>query len=459
MKRIILLIIAGMLSLSLNVYAEEPSSWAEEAIEELKNFEVVDESIFSSYQDYITRLEFASLMVHFYELYKGEIKVDASIVFLDTNDIMAVKAATVGISSGVGDGKFDPSASITREQMAVLLVNTLELCQIELGEGGHSYVDEAAISSWAKKGVSICSGEGLLSGMGENKFSPKGTATKEMAYVVFDKMINAVPMAKRLAIRKLIESEKYPLNEIIRYYNACDEVILEVNRLSETYDYDKDGISDYYEIYRNFTDPVLADTDGDGLLDGDWLERTEYTYVIKLQVRLLAPYDLDFIESHIEQDMKLLEETKDYADIELIIYPYHKLDQTLVANKNYKEDNEEIMNGIQPGLTNDWDEKYRDDLIALLKENSIDPDTMSDQDLIFSILYFFEMEDYKGDEGYISEFSDITETGYHMYDWYTSFVDGKAVINPLILDKRPKVTQEIEATLDITTKDFEAYTG
>lgn len=42
------------------------------------------------------------------------------------------------------------------------------------------------------------------------------------------------------------------------------------------FDSDKDGLSDYYEIYKSGTNPLIADTDGNGILDGD--EKFEQTY-------------------------------------------------------------------------------------------------------------------------------------------------------------------------------------
>ncbi len=449
--------VMSIFSFSMICFSEEPSGWSEESITELLSYDWLHGSVFSDYSTNINRLEFSYLMVSFYELYFGEIEIDHSIYFSDTSDPVALKAASVDISSGVGNNRFDPDASITREQMAVLLINTLKQCNLELKEEAHLYSDDGEISSWAKEASSICKVESLMNGTGNNMFSPKGNASREMAYVVLNKMINNMPMAKRLIIRQQIMSDKYALSTLLEQHDYSEEVFLEINKVSETYDYDGDGLTDYYEIYRNFSDPSNKDSDHDGILDGDWHERTEYTYTIKAEIRLIEPYDLDFIESHIEQDMRLIEKTEDYADIELIIYPFHKMSETVIGNSHYKLDNASLMSEITPGLTNDWDEKYQEDLLRLLKGNGIDPEKMTDQELVFSIIYFFEMEDYNGLEGYVSEFSDITDTSYHMYDWYTSYVNGKAVISPLIIENRPEVLKEINDTLTKTVADFTLF--
>ena len=54
-------------------------------------------------------------------------------------------------------------------------------------------------------------------------------------------------------------------------------------------DRDKDGLSDFAEIHKYRTDPKKADTDGDGVPDGDWLERREYQYTIRTVLQVMRP--------------------------------------------------------------------------------------------------------------------------------------------------------------------------
>jgi len=42
-------------------------------------------------------------------------------------------------------------------------------------------------------------------------------------------------------------------------------------------DSDGDGLSDFDEVHKHRTDPREADSDGDEVPDGDWLERREHT--------------------------------------------------------------------------------------------------------------------------------------------------------------------------------------
>lgn len=79
----------------------------------------------------------------------------------------------------------------------------------------------------------------------------------------------------RKEIGQLLSRKEISLSQLFERYGKTDPVILEINKVSSGYDYDNDGLLDYYEVYRNFTDPDKPDTDGDGILDGDWEERAD----------------------------------------------------------------------------------------------------------------------------------------------------------------------------------------
>ena len=54
-------------------------------------------------------------------------------------------------------------------------------------------------------------------------------------------------------------------------------------------DRDGDGLSDFHEVHKYRTDPASADSDGDGVPDGDWFERREFTYVVRSVVQVMRP--------------------------------------------------------------------------------------------------------------------------------------------------------------------------
>ena len=97
-------------------------------------------------------------------------------------------AYTSGVVGGVGDGKFDPDAKITREQMCVMIVNASEkYLKVTLPEtvAPVTFTDDAKISSWAKVAVAKCQKAGLVSGVGNGAFSPEATATRAEGATLF----------------------------------------------------------------------------------------------------------------------------------------------------------------------------------------------------------------------------------------------------------------------------------
>lgn len=173
---------------STSVYAatDEPSGWATEGIEQLKDTGIFREEAFKNFKEDITRQEFIYLAVRIYETYaKKEIEIDPKIKFSDTDDIYALKGATVGITTGVGGGKFAPNAKLTREQLAVLMINTLDLFDIHMIENkDYKFVDENDFSSWAKDKIYLAKANNIIGGVGNDTFSSQGNATIEMALII-----------------------------------------------------------------------------------------------------------------------------------------------------------------------------------------------------------------------------------------------------------------------------------
>ena len=86
-------------------------------------------------------------------------------------------AAEKGYVSGVGDGKFAPDASVTREQMALILyryAGSPDASGMVLRE----FADGDSVSAYAVDAIRWAVHEGLISGMENNTLAPQGTATR-----------------------------------------------------------------------------------------------------------------------------------------------------------------------------------------------------------------------------------------------------------------------------------------
>lgn len=192
-KFFITLLVASLLFSSMTTtfaQTDEPSTWATDAISEMKGYKEFRSEAFKEYKEGISRLDFIYLAVRTYELIDGkEIVVDPSISFDDTNDVYALKGATVGITSGVGNGKFG-TGGLDREQLATFMVRIYQLLELDLNEAStEKFDDDEAISSWAKNSIYLARDNNILSGVGSNKVEPRGLASIEMAIVISNRIL------------------------------------------------------------------------------------------------------------------------------------------------------------------------------------------------------------------------------------------------------------------------------
>lgn len=133
----------------------------------------------------ITREEFAELGVVLYEKVTGKAAESTSPnPFNDTNNGQILKAFRLGITSGMGKGKFEPRMLITREQCAVMLVSTLKAitptASFEV-TGVKDFPDQKYISSWALAQVKYMAKNGIIVGNAAGEFMPKGITSKQLA--------------------------------------------------------------------------------------------------------------------------------------------------------------------------------------------------------------------------------------------------------------------------------------
>jgi beta-lactamase regulating signal transducer with metallopeptidase domain/peroxiredoxin/protocatechuate 3,4-dioxygenase beta subunit len=146
-------------------------------------------------------------------------------------------------------------------------------------------------------------------------------------------------------------------------------------------DADGDGLSDFQEAHKYLTDPTTRDSDGDGTPDGDWTERREYTYSVRSVFRFLPPLDEAALNDAF-QDARVLRQTSDYVEIEVIHYPLATVDESIDENRSWRQDYAHLTEYLAPGATTNWDEPMRRALLAELKADGIDVDTLSDKQTV-----------------------------------------------------------------------------
>lgn len=172
------------------------SEWAQAEVSEATQSGLVPSDLRSAYTSAITREEFCRLMVALVEANSG--KDIASYVasqgktmsapFTDTSAQEVNAAYTLGIVNGTSATTFNPKGTITRQEAAAMLERTAKVLGISSNGTGMSFSDNAA--DWAKSSVSFVSGctdpvsgSSVMGGVGNGRFDPYGTYTREQAIV------------------------------------------------------------------------------------------------------------------------------------------------------------------------------------------------------------------------------------------------------------------------------------
>jgi len=86
------------------------------------------------------------------------------------------KAYTAGIIQGTGDGRFEPSRYITREDAAVMVARAFQVHGTGTGTGG--FKDDNQIAAYAVAAISALHAGGFIKGRNDLKFVPKGNITR-----------------------------------------------------------------------------------------------------------------------------------------------------------------------------------------------------------------------------------------------------------------------------------------
>ncbi|RUT35613.1 hypothetical protein EJP77_00910 [Paenibacillus zeisoli] len=101
------------------------------------------------------------------------------------------EAQLLGIVKGKKDGSFGANEAITRQDMAVLLVQALQLTKDKLVSHPvtGTFKDVALISDYATEAVTYGQRTQIIKGMGNGTFEPHGTATRAEAAVLLNRVM------------------------------------------------------------------------------------------------------------------------------------------------------------------------------------------------------------------------------------------------------------------------------
>lgn len=133
----------------------------------------------------VTRAEFIKMVcIAFGITNEGEISFDD--VSENAWYYKYIKSAYIeGIVTGKGTG-FDPDGIITRQDASVVLYRFLNNIY-PMKDGTLSFIDKSDISDYAQKSVAAMKTENIINGMDNNRFNPKASLTRAQCAVLMNK--------------------------------------------------------------------------------------------------------------------------------------------------------------------------------------------------------------------------------------------------------------------------------
>lgn len=105
-------------------------------------------------------------------------------------------AVAAELIAGTGEGKFGLGQNLTRQDMAVLFVRAMGVDAEGFGDK-LEFSDAATIANYAKDAVGYAVEAGLMNGVGNNTFNPRGLAERQQVALVASNFLKVVNEAKQ----------------------------------------------------------------------------------------------------------------------------------------------------------------------------------------------------------------------------------------------------------------------
>jgi hypothetical protein len=169
------------------------SSWAVSEINEAVSKNLTTPKSTNNFKEFITREEFCEIIMKFYDAMGGKTINDTSNPFNDTNNTEIIRAYHAKIVGGTTETTFLPNNNLTREQLCVMLVRSLDAAGVKYSKNvdfSQSYTDKSFLSSWAYDSVKLLNGYKIFNGSGD-KLDPRGTVTKEVAIILLKRTFDS----------------------------------------------------------------------------------------------------------------------------------------------------------------------------------------------------------------------------------------------------------------------------
>jgi hypothetical protein len=174
------------------------SNWAAPLVSQAESQKLVPDTLYGlDLTQNITRGQFAGVAVKLYESMSGKkipLPGENKAPFEDIDDIAECddiqKAFAMEFTTGTSATTFSPNSLLNREQAATMLSRVYQkLGGTVSAQASGSFADNSAISPWARDAVYFMSKNGIVQGVGENRFDPQSNAQSQMALVISLRML------------------------------------------------------------------------------------------------------------------------------------------------------------------------------------------------------------------------------------------------------------------------------
>ncbi len=179
--------------------AIDASGWAVEEIREALAAGLVPAELQADYRSPVSRLAVSGMFVRLLEAASGK-GIDALLeeralslnygAFTDTEDANVLAMNALGIINGMEEGVFGPEETLTRAQIAAILNRVAKVLGVETEGYTHSFTDVEG--TWVDKELGWPAESGIINGVGDGRFDPKGILTAEQAIAISLRCLKAL---------------------------------------------------------------------------------------------------------------------------------------------------------------------------------------------------------------------------------------------------------------------------
>ncbi len=229
-------------------FTDIQNHWAKEDISYLTSIGLLagtSENLFSPNLN-ITRAMFVTVLGRLAQVEKDNAKISyfADLEKASYYAAYAQWAFEKAIANGTGDKKFSPNMNITREQIAVMLLNYAKAIGFTLPKlrDYESFADSNKISGYAQEAVENLYSAGIINGKDKKVFDPQGLATRAEAVAMIYRFIKVVESKMNTDGWSLNDTGKwtyYENGKLLTGKQVIDNVSYSFDKYGETSDIPK----------------------------------------------------------------------------------------------------------------------------------------------------------------------------------------------------------------------------